>query len=909
MKKWPLLILILISKLIFQTPLHAKDPNERQTPLLKSSVVQGIIKDDFLIHNNEVCNEIGESSDPVPCIAIDSLGNFVLAWEDGRNSGRYGDIYGQRFTSDGQALGMNFRVNDDPGLAVQFEPAISMDKAGNFVVVWVDRRDGTWIYVQRYNAAGQKIGANFKVDMGGGATPDISHDKNGGFTIVWVYQPNFQSHVYARRYAADGQALAAPMRIGEGNNLAQKRPAISHDAAGNFVVTWESGVGGVWDIYAQRFDNEGQALADFFQVDVNDPSTASNYPDVSCSPAGDFVVSWRDPRDDNSIYAQLYDSSGQPHGDNFRVNEDTGTAFQGNPAIEHDGAGGFVVVWDHNENFNTADIYAQRFNNAGQAQGNNYKITDGTIGFGFAPAIGMHSDGSFVTAWRDFRGVVPEVYAQRVSSSDQRLGDNFPVLDVPQGCSDQIAPVVDQDSSGNFVVVWEDTRNGDEDIYARLFSRDGVALGDDFKVSDAPLNINERTPAVSRDAFGNFVVVWEDFRNGRADIYAQRFDNNGVPQGVNFLINDDGESTSQDFPVISLDPQGNFVVVWYDNNTNHGLYARRFDSAGQALGSQFKVDQVPATSSNVQAISHDADGGFVVAWAGRGENRGIYAQRYSNEGQSIGDNFLVSDVTIATVPKINHNTAGNFVIVWREIREIYARRFDSDGQPQGSPFRVDDDSENNSKRDPVVDIDATGRFIVVWEDRRFHPNDPYIVGQRFDESGNPVGENAIIVAGNAVDSQLKPAVSANADQIVFAWEDNRGEAGWDIYSKITTWNWEGITGIDDREPTVNTGFRLLQNYPNPFNPETYIRFELQEPAAIRLVVYNVMGKMVRVLVGGQQNNILPNLSPGIHEVRWDGLNYNGQAVSSGIYFYVLESRTGQYPKNILKQIRKMVLIK
>ena len=78
---------------------------------------------------------------------------------------------------------------------------------------------------------------------------------------------------------------------------------------------------------------------------------------------------------------------------------------------------------------------------------------------------------------------------------------------------------------------------------------------------------------------------------------------------------------------------------------------------------------------------------------------------------------------------------------------------------------------------------------------------------------------------------------------------------------------------------------LLPNYPNPFNPETWIPYQLSEPAEVTLRIYAVNGKLVRTLALGQ-------IPAGIYQSRsraayWDGRNDVGERVASGIYFYTL----------------------
>ena len=78
---------------------------------------------------------------------------------------------------------------------------------------------------------------------------------------------------------------------------------------------------------------------------------------------------------------------------------------------------------------------------------------------------------------------------------------------------------------------------------------------------------------------------------------------------------------------------------------------------------------------------------------------------------------------------------------------------------------------------------------------------------------------------------------------------------------------------------------LLHNYPNPFNPETWIPYQLSEPAEVTLTIHSVNGTLIRTLALGHQ-------PAGIYQTRnravyWDGKNEVGESVASGIYFYTL----------------------
>ncbi len=102
-----------------------------------------------------------------------------------------------------------------------------------------------------------------------------------------------------------------------------------------------------------------------------------------------------------------------------------------------------------------------------------------------------------------------------------------------------------------------------------------------------------------------------------------------------------------------------------------------------------------------------------------------------------------------------------------------------------------------------------------------------------------------------------------------------------------------VTGVADR-PTVNTvdDFQLNQNYPNPFNPVTTITFNLPMTQNVILKIYNLQGAEVKTLLNTTH-------SAGVHQVQWDGTDNQGQKVTSGIYFYSIQTPQQHFTKSML----------
>ena len=78
-------------------------------------------------------------------------------------------------------------------------------------------------------------------------------------------------------------------------------------------------------------------------------------------------------------------------------------------------------------------------------------------------------------------------------------------------------------------------------------------------------------------------------------------------------------------------------------------------------------------------------------------------------------------------------------------------------------------------------------------------------------------------------------------------------------------------------------FHLTQNHPNPFGDTTTLHFDIPADTDVSVAVYDVAGRLVRVLADS-----VPARS-GRHSLIWDGRSHGGDVVSSGVYFYRLET--------------------
>jgi hypothetical protein len=267
--------------------------------------------------------------------------------------------------------------------------------------------------------------------------------------------------------------------------------------------------------------------------------------------------------------------------------------------------------------------------------------------------------------------------------------------------------------SGNFVVSWTDANgfdgsgnqaNDDGDgVSARIYSANGSPQStQEFVVNETRIG-EQAKPSVAMDRVDGFVVTWvagDGGGDGNSDaVMARRFAANGSPLDGEFLVNDYFPG-SQAVPKIAMDKHGNFVIVWEDgepgrDGSQDGLYARRFDNNGDALSASFLVNTRTANFQNDQAISMNEDGAFVIVWesygAQDGDGSGIFFQRYNAAGNPLGLETQANTLTAGNQqePAVLLDATGNFLLAWEQPtpggRDISARGFLGPAVNPGGP--------------------------------------------------------------------------------------------------------------------------------------------------------------------------------------------------------------------------------
>jgi hypothetical protein len=434
-----------------------------------------------------ICTYGGDQRFPV--IASDSAGGAIIAWQDDRWGALDTDIYAHRIDSSGQVEWTS------DGLAVswpsgqQEAPEIVADGAGGAIIVWRDTRNGAGydIYAQKLDDMGTTLWS-----MDGELICDAPDDQQyqrlvsdgaGGAIIVWQDERwGIDDYdIYAQRIDANGDTLWAEDGIAVCYALdVQALPSIIGDGSGGAIIAWQSWNDTTeWDIYAQRIDADGDTLWAPNGVAVCVDTCQQGEPELVTDGAGGAIIVWKDRRNgnENEIWGQRIDADG----DVLWWSQGVAICTTANNYIApiqiiNDGSGGAIVAWGDEESGSDVDIRAQRIDGNG-----NIFWPENGLGVCTAPWTQAYpemvtdGDGGAIIAWMDGRSSTVDIYSQRVTA----LGDTIPPHDglaVSNHYGAQEYHSVIGDGSGGAIIVWEDDRSGKEDIYAQHINFDPSPL-------------------------------------------------------------------------------------------------------------------------------------------------------------------------------------------------------------------------------------------------------------------------------------------------------------------------------------------------------------------------------------------------------------------------------------------------
>jgi hypothetical protein len=581
-----------------------------------------------------------------PVLAFDNE-NYLMVWEDA--SGSDINIYGSRVDTSGTALepsGIAISTESE----WQSYPAIAFADT-TFLVAWVDERSAIVqeIYGARITTQGVVldptgilIASSLPSDTLVHASPSVSFAGSDWFC---VYQKNDNDgsdpNIYGRRVATTGTIIDSVIISNPTNT--QSRPRITFDGT-NYLTIWQDTRPGsnYIEVYGARITPTGVVLEPN-GIPISTKQWDQSYAELVAGGTASLSV-WQDHRwgdtnnDPPDIYGARINFSGtvlDPNG----ICISTAAYQQDHPACAFDGTN-YLVVWEDFRNWESApdrtqpDVYGARIT----PQGDNLDSLGILIApqpsdpdYSLNPVVAF--DGTnYLVVWEDWLGGNSDVMGKRVSTAGTIIGSDIPICTTSTWW--RMPDVIF--GGGNYLTVW--MKNGD-DIYGARVSSDGTVLDPEgFLIREGPGYLfGTYSPAVSFDGT-NYIIAWtEDVSGTGNDIHASRVDLDG---NVLDLISVCSENNTQAFPSLSFDGT-NYVVVWQDaRNGNYEIYGARITPAGAVIDTQGVL--ISGLGLYPGIVYNGTD--FIVVWqtGDYGTGADVWAAKI-NSSLVLLDTFCISE--------------------------------------------------------------------------------------------------------------------------------------------------------------------------------------------------------------------------------------------------------------------------
>lgn len=350
-----------------------------------------------------------------------------------------------------------------------------------------------------------------------------------------------------------------------------------------------------------------------------------------------------------------------------------------------------------------------------------------------------------------------------------------------------------------YLAVWTDQRGSNNDIVGARISPRGTIVNTNLVVAVNPANL--KNPAVVANTTDQeFLVVWEDERNGIfKDIYGQRVLENGRLVGTNFVVST-AVDYQQDVSIAYNSKQNRYLVVWQDHRgigpTQTDIYGQLVAHDGKLIGGNFVICNNKADSYHPAVAYNASDDEFLVVWQDYRHlpSTDIYGRRVSSDGALLDGEIEIAvspDSGSQYSPEVSYNSTNQMYLVvwddWRNYsstkRDIYGQRIKHTGILEGGNFGIS--TASGYQGEPVVASEKQS-FLVSFDDSHNKSTTNIdIYAQRVSVAGSLLGKSFAVSDQKSDQGRSSIAYASNDTSFLVVWQDwrNLTAASTDIYGQ------------------------------------------------------------------------------------------------------------------------------
>jgi RHS repeat-associated protein len=403
----------------------------------------------------------------------------------------------------------------------------------------------------------------------------------------------------------------------------------TYDEAQRLTTLVNATAAGTITSHTYTLDNEGNrtavdelmagGAAASVKANSDTGTTVQDHPSVAIGADNAAYLIWDDARDGNaSIYFDRRDPvTGLWGTTDVKVNTDTGTRIQQNPAITMDASSNAYAVWqDERNGAGKADIFFRKRTAAGTWVSPDVKVSDDPGASGGAvqrnPRIAGTPAGVETAVWVDLRASQNNIYSSQLVAGGTTWPANKKITDNTAALKD--FPDVAVDAANTAYAVWQDSRNGNPDIFFSSLISGATNWAANVKISDETGAVAATMPRLGSDSAGNLTVVWLDARTTPIKVRAARRPAGGAWSAS---IEISPAPASAQSLALAVRPDGYAWASWGDvraGASNSDIWASRYDPNLNSWSAPQRLDDDPGTTAQLSPAIAFSVGETMLAW-------------------------------------------------------------------------------------------------------------------------------------------------------------------------------------------------------------------------------------------------------------------------------------------------------